>query len=175
VAEPVIDIRKVVTGRGADTVTSSVADVTLTDVTQLRTGFADNKFGDNIVADTSTIAAENGAVFAINGDDYGYRRSGIEIRNGVTFRDDGARQGLAIYRDGTMALYDERATDAGALLADGVWTTLSCGPGLVTDGEVIAGIGDVEVDTNIGNHSIRATNPAPSSATCRPRAASATP
>ena len=41
-----------------------------------------------------------------------FRTSGIVIRNGVIYRDNGARQGLAIYRDGTMALYDEKTTTA---------------------------------------------------------------
>ena len=154
-----ISIRKVVTGSGNSTVTYFVADVVLGDAGQLRSAFAENKFGTNIIADTSTIAEQNGAMFAINGDYYGYRGSGIVIRNGIVFRDDGARKGLAISRDGTMAVYDEEATDADQLVADGVWTTLSFGPGLVVDGEVVAGIDDVEVDTNIGNHSIQGNQP----------------
>jgi exopolysaccharide biosynthesis protein len=58
-----------------------------------------------------------------------------------------------------MALYDETATNADELLAAGVWTTLSFGPGLVSDGQVLDGIDDVEVDTNIGNHSIQGDQP----------------
>jgi exopolysaccharide biosynthesis protein len=158
-AAPAIDVRKVVTGTGDDTVTYLVADVVLGDATQLRSGFAQNKFGDNIIADTSTIARANDAVFAINGDYYGYRRSGIVIRNGVVYRDDPARQGLALYRDGTVTLYDETSTNADALLAAGVWNTLSFGPGIVEDGEVVVGIERIEIDTNIGNHSIQGNQP----------------
>lgn len=154
-----ITIEKVVVGSGDDTVTYYVADVVLGDATELRAAFADNKFGQNIVADTSEIATGNGAVFAINGDYYGFRTSGIVIRNGVIFRDEGARTGLAIYRDGTMALYDETTTSAEQLLADGVWNTLSFGPGLLDDGELVTGMEDFEVDTNIGNHSIQGNQP----------------
>ncbi|MCB0996846.1 MAG: phosphodiester glycosidase family protein [Acidimicrobiales bacterium] len=158
-AEPQIDISTVVTGSGDDQVTYYVADVVLGDVTQLRAGFAENKFGTNIVADTSDIAAEYDALFAVNGDYYGFRDSGIVIRNGVLFRDDPARIGLAIYRDGTMAVYDETTTTGAQLVADGVWQTLSFGPALLIDGRIVEGIEDVEVDTNFGNHSIQGNQP----------------
>lgn len=154
-----ITIEKVVTGTGANTVTYYVADVQVTDGTQLRSGFAENKFGENIVQNTSDIAEAVNAVFAINGDYYGFRTSGIMIRNGVVYRDDPARQGLAIYRDGHMEVYDETTTSADALLAAGVWNTLSFGPGLVSGGEIVPGIDDVEIDTNIGNHSIQGNQP----------------
>jgi exopolysaccharide biosynthesis protein len=149
----------VVTGSGQDTVTYYVTDVVLSDATVLRSAFAQNSFGTNIVEDTSDIAADNGAVFAINGDYYGFRRSGIVVRNGVAYRDDGAREGLALYRDGTVAIYDETTTTADQLVADGVWNTLSFGPTLVEDGEIVDGIDKVEVDTNFGNHSIQGNQP----------------
>ena len=154
-----ISIRKVVTGSGNSTVTYFVADVVLGDTDQLRSAFAENKFGTNIIADTSTIAEENNAIFAINGDYYGFRTSGIVIRNGVIFRDKGARQGLAIYRDGTMALYDETTTTAQQLVEAGVLNTLSFGPGLLEDGQILAGIDEVQIDTNIGNHSMQGNQP----------------
>jgi exopolysaccharide biosynthesis protein len=158
-AAPGVTVKKVVTGSGGDTLTYFVADVVLGDATELRSAFANNKFGDNIIANTSTIAKANNATFAINGDYYGYRRSGILIRNGVIYRDDPARQGLAIYRDGTMKLYDEKSTTADQLLAAGVWNTLSFGPGLLDNGEIPVGIDEVEVDTNIGNHPIQGLQP----------------
>ncbi len=154
-----IAIKKVVSGTGTDVLTYFVADVVLGDATELRSAFAQNKFGSNIVADTSTIAEANNAVFAINGDYYGFRQSGIVIRNGVVFRDVGARQGLAFYRDGSMKLYDEKATSGAELVAAGVWNTLSFGPGLVDGGEVVPGIDKVQIDTNVGNHSIQGNQP----------------
>lgn len=154
-----ITVSTVVEGSGSEKVTYYVADVELTDATELRGGFAGNKFGENIVADTSDIAAYYDAVFAINGDYYGFRSSGIVIRNGVLFRDDGARTGLAIYRDGTMEVYDETETTGEELIEAGVWNTLSFGPALLDDGEIVDGIEDVEVDTNFGNHSIQGDQP----------------
>jgi exopolysaccharide biosynthesis protein len=154
-----IDVSTVVTGSGDSTVTYYVADVVLTDATVLRSAFADNEFGTNIVEDTSAIAKDNAAVFAINGDYYGFRDTGIVIRNGVVYRDAGARDGLAFYRDGSVKVYDETATTADALVAAGVWNTLSFGPAIVEAGAVVDGIEDVEVDTNVGNHSIQGDQP----------------
>jgi exopolysaccharide biosynthesis protein len=131
----------------------------VSDATIVRSAFADDEFGENIIAYPSTIAAQAGAVLAINGDYYGFRDTGIVIRNGVAFRDKGARQGLAFRSDGSVRLYDETATTAAKLLADGVWNTLSFGPGLVEGGKVISGIDDVEIDTNVGNHSVQGQQP----------------
>jgi exopolysaccharide biosynthesis protein len=154
-----VTISTVVTGSGDSTVTYYVADVTLTDATVLRSAFANNEFGQNITEDTSDIAADNDAIFAINGDYYGFRDTGIVIRNGVVFRDEGARQGLAFYTDGTVKVYDETTTTADQLVADGVWNTLSFGPAVVENGEIVDGIDSVEVDTNVGNHSIQGEQP----------------
>ena len=154
-----INISTVVTGSGDSTVTYYVADVVLDDATTLKSAFANDSFGENITETTSAIAETNNAVFAINGDYYGFRDTGIVIRNGVVFRDEGARQGLAFYRDGNVKVYDETTTTAEQLLADGVWNTLSFGPSLLDNGEVAEGIEDVEVDTNFGNHSIQGEQP----------------
>ncbi len=154
-----ITIDKVVTGSGSDTVTYFVADVTIADATILKSAFANDQFGTNIIADPSVIAQQAGAVLAINGDYYGFRDTGIQIRNGVIYRDEPARQGLAFYADGSMRLYDETQTDAQTLLSQGVWQTLSFGPGLVDGGQILSGIEDVEVDTNPGNHSIQGKQP----------------
>ena len=154
-----ITISTVVTGSGDSTVTYYVADVVVSDATQVRSAFAEDSFGENIIENTSDIAADNDAVLAINGDYYGFRDTGIVIRNGVVFRDEGARQGLAFYRDGTVQVYDETATTADQLVADGVWNTLSFGPALLENGEIVSGIDDVEVDTNFGNHSIQGEQP----------------
>jgi exopolysaccharide biosynthesis protein len=154
-----ISIEKVVTGSGSAQVTYFVADVTVSDATIVRSAFADDEFGENIIANPSDIATGVDAVLAINGDYYGFRTTGIVIRNGVKFRDKGARQGLAFYTDGSAKLYDETRTSADELLDAGVWNTLSFGPGLVDNGKIISGIDSVEVDTNFGNHSVQGDQP----------------
>ncbi|GAA1410915.1 phosphodiester glycosidase family protein [Oerskovia paurometabola] len=154
-----VSVRQVVEGSGDDTVTYYVADVVLGEATDLRSAFAQNAFGENITEKTSDIAAGNDALLAINGDYYGFRSTGIVIRNGVVYRDEGAREGLAFYRDGTVEVYDETTTTAQELVDAGVWNTLSFGPALLDGGDVLDGIADVEVDTNVGNHSIQGEQP----------------
>ncbi|MFE6970985.1 phosphodiester glycosidase family protein [Isoptericola sp. NPDC057653] len=154
-----VSLDTVTQGSGDDTVTYYVAHVALDDATQLRSAFAQDKFGTNITERTSEIAEDNDAILAVNGDYYGFRDTGIVIRNGVVYRDEGAREGLAFYTDGRVEVYDETATTADELVADGVWNTLSFGPAVVEDGQVVDGIEDVEVDTNVGNHSIQGEQP----------------
>ncbi|WP_062213833.1 phosphodiester glycosidase family protein [Demequina oxidasica] len=156
---PDIDITEYTFGTGTDQANYFVADVTFSDIDQLRSAFAQDSFGLNITEDPSDIAADVGAQFAVNGDYYGFRDTGIEIRNGVAYRDDGARTGAVIYDDGTMDIYDETATTADELVANGAWQTLSFGPALVDDGEIVEGIDQVEIDTNFGNHSIQGDQP----------------
>ncbi|MDP9933924.1 exopolysaccharide biosynthesis protein [Paenarthrobacter nicotinovorans] len=154
-----VTISTVTTGSGDSTVTYYVADVVLSDATALKSAFAQDTYGENITETTSAIAQDHNAIFAINGDYYGFRDTGIVIRNGVVYRDEGARQGLAFYKDGTVKVYDETTTTADQLIAEGVWNTLSFGPSLLNNGEIASGIEDVEVDTNFGNHSIQGEQP----------------
>lgn len=158
-SEVSIAIKKVTTGSGNNTVTYYVADVSLSDATQLTSAFAKNQFGRNIIETTSTIAANNNAVFAINGDYYGFRTDGIEIRNGIIYRDEPARIGLAFYKDGSLKLYDETQTSAQQLLNEGVWNTLSFGPALLEDGIIPTSFSEVSIDKNFGNHTIQGNNP----------------
>lgn len=154
-----IEIEKVVTGSGSDQVTYYVADVQLTDSSSLKSAFANNQFGNNIVQVTSEIASNNNAIFAINGDYYGFREDGITIRNGQIFRDVPARTGLAFYEDGSMKIYEETETTAEELIAEGVTQTFSFGPALVENSEAIEDFGDVSIDKNFGNRSIEDSNP----------------
>ena len=154
-----VDVTTHTSGTGSDTITWYAADIQLSSAESLRAAFAQDTFGQNIIENPSAIAAANDAVVAINGDYYGFRDTGIVIRNGVAFRDRGVREGLVLYRDGTLALVDETATSAAALVADGAWQAWSFGPGMVSDGQVVPGIDDVEIDTFVGNHSIQGTQP----------------
>lgn len=154
-----LDIARVETGNGDATLNYFTAKINLNDATALKSAFAQNSFGENITEKPSVIAQDKDAIFAINGDYYGFRDTGIVIRNGVAYRDAGAREGLAFYRDGTVKVYDETATDAATLVTNGVWNTLSFGPTLVESSAVKDGIDSIEVDTNFGNHSIQGLQP----------------
>jgi exopolysaccharide biosynthesis protein len=128
-----ISITKASKGSGTNKVTYFVIDIKLASAKDLRAGLADNA---QHAAFTSDIAAANKAIFAINGDYFRDRNDGIIIRNGVTYRDKPARQGLALYTNGTMRVYDETRTSAAQLLAEGVWNTYSFGPTLLINGAV---------------------------------------
>ena len=120
-----IAISTVETGSGRDTVTYYVADVELSDATDAAGRLSPTTSSAPTSSKiTSEIAEFYDAIFAINGDYYGFRETGIVIRNGVVYRDDGARIGLAIYADGTMEVYDETTTTADELLAASVWNTI---------------------------------------------------
>ncbi len=154
-----ISISRHSSGSGSGALAWFVADVVISDAAQLQNAFADDQFGRNIIAYTSEIAADNDALFAVNGDYYGFRSDGIIIRNGVIYRDVPARVGLAFYLDGGMQVYDETQTTAEELLAAGVWNTLSFGPALLDDGAIAANLENVEIDTNFGNHPIQGNQP----------------
>ncbi|WP_160724526.1 phosphodiester glycosidase family protein [Bacillus sp. USDA818B3_A] len=154
-----ITIKKVTAGSSSNPIVYYVADVTLKSGSTLKSAFANNEFGNNITQNTSVIAKENNAIFAINGDYYGFRQEGITIRNGQIFRDIPARTGLALYKDGSMKIYEETETTAEELVEQGVTQTLSFGPALVENSSAITDFGQVSIDTNFGNRSIQDANP----------------
>lgn len=116
-----------------------IADVTVSDVSFLRAGLANGVFGRNIKETTSDIAKENNAIFAINGDFYGFRDSGPVIRNGVLYRSNkrsGSNDVLAVYNDGSLVTMKEENVDAQNLLDSGVLQIFSFGPTLVDNGQI---------------------------------------
>lgn len=154
-----IQIQKVQTGSGPDQITYYVADVQAKDASSLRSALADNSFGTNIKEDTSEIAEANQAIFAVNGDYYGFRQDGVIIRNGVLYRDEPIRDALALFDDGTMKTYNENEISSSELLAQGATNTLSFGPILIQNGEIASDFSSVKIDTNFGNRSIQNANP----------------
>ncbi|WP_438495151.1 phosphodiester glycosidase family protein [Paenibacillus sp. IHBB 3054] len=131
----------------------------LKEASSLRSAFADSSFGTNIIEDTSAIASSNNAVFAINGDYYGFREDGVIIRNGTVYRDDPVRDAMALFDDGTMKTYDEEEISSSDLLAQGATNTLSFGPILIQDGNIVSDFSSVKIDSNFGNRSIQNANP----------------
>ena len=154
-----INIDKKEEGTGNDKITYYVANVHVKDMSSLKSAFAQNRFGRNITETTSNIASDNDAIFAINGDYYGFRDDGIIIRNGTLYRDISARNGLAFFDDGRMEVYDELSTNGAELLSQGVTNTFSFGPSLLDNGKAINNFDNVKIDDNFGNTSIDKSNP----------------
>ncbi|WP_024864466.1 phosphodiester glycosidase family protein [Butyrivibrio sp. FCS014] len=130
-----------------------VADVTLSSARFLKTAFADDTYGKNVTATTSSIAESNGAVLAINGDYYGVQESGYVIRNGVVYRSTAnGSDVLCIYADGTMEVVNDAEYTAEELVSMGVWQAFTFGPALIEDSEVA-------VDTNTEVDRAKTSNP----------------
>lgn len=120
-----------------------VADVTVSDASDLKTALANNTYGRNITDTTSDMAANNNAVLAINGDYYGARQSGYVIRNGKLYRDtSGNRDALVIQKNGEFKFVSESETSASELLQDGALQVFSFGPVLLNNGENSVGEND---------------------------------
>ena len=114
-----------------------VADITVSDVSYLKTALASNTYGRNITDTTSDIASENNAILAINGDYYGARQSGYVIRNGSLYRNSsGNRDALAIMKNGEFKFVSEGETSAETLLQNGALQVFSFGPVLLEDGSI---------------------------------------
>ena len=115
-----------------------VAEVIISSPEYLQTAFAKNAYGRNVTQKTSEMAENNNAIFAVNGDYYGARETGLVVRDGVIYRDSTSRdrENLVIYEDGSLDVITERGADPEELIANGALHILSFGPGLVVDGEI---------------------------------------
>jgi exopolysaccharide biosynthesis protein len=117
-----------------------VADIQVSDPSYLKTALANNNYGRNITETTSDMAEGNNAIFAINGDYYGFRDGGYVLRNGVTYRNEarsGDNDALVIDKDGNLSVVSEGDVSLDLLSEEGAWQVLSFGPGLVEDGEIV--------------------------------------
>lgn len=115
-----------------------IADIEVSEVSYLKTALADDVFGRNIKDTTSEIAEDHQAIFAINGDFYGFRDYGYVLRNGVLYRDvAGDVEALLIDKDGDFSILEESEVNLSNLDGSSLWQILSFGPTLVNDGEVV--------------------------------------
>jgi exopolysaccharide biosynthesis protein len=118
-----------------------VADIQIKDATLLKTALAHDVFGRNIKETTSAMASRNQAIFAINGDYYGFRNAGFVLRNGILYRSTSLAseqdQALAIDYSGNFTIIDESETESSQLAGAGFWQIFSFGPALVDDGQVV--------------------------------------
>lgn len=128
-----------------------VADITISDISLLQSAFANDTYGKNIKATSSTIAESVNAILAINGDFYGARTSGYVIRNGVLYRDtmvSSDQEDLVIYADGSFEIITEGLISAQSLLDNTAVQVLSFGPGLISNGTILVDSND-EVDQSM--------------------------
>ncbi len=125
-----VDIEKV----QQDGVTYYVADIYLAEPKYFKTAFAQGRFGSGIHDDTDTIAQENGAVIAINGD-YSGNNAGPVVRNGVLYRDEVFKDALVMYADGSMKTFSAGELDLSNMTEQNVWQVWTFGPMLLDNGQ----------------------------------------
>lgn len=133
-----LTVNKVTTGTGSDKVTYYVADVKVSNISYLRTGFASGEYGKNIRASVQDMANDYNAILAMSGDYYGNTDSSVVIRNGVLYRDDIVGTDICVlFTDGTMKTYSPEEFDVDEVIAAGAWQAWNFGPSLLDDnGEV---------------------------------------
>lgn len=110
-----------------------VADVIVNDSSFLKTALAKNTYGKNVKETTSTIAKNNNAILAINGDFYGAQEKGYVLKNGVIYRNTPKtnQEDLVIYEDGTFEVINEDDISLESILKKGAYNVLSFGPALI--------------------------------------------
>ncbi len=133
-----LTVNKVSTGTGSDKVTYYVADVKVSNISYLRTGFASGEYGKNIRESVQDMAKDYNAILAMSGDYYGNSDSSVVIRNGVLYRDDIIGTDICVlFSDGTMKTYSPDEFDVDEVIAAGAWQAWNFGPSLLDDnGEV---------------------------------------
>ena len=115
-----------------------VAEIEVSSAQYLKTAFARDTYGRNITDKTSSIAANNNAILAINGDFYGTHTHGYVIRNGVLYRDvprDNTDY-LCIMSDGSFFITTSDEYSAQELLDMGAWQCFMFGPRLIENGSI---------------------------------------
>ena len=116
-----------------------VATVTIKGDASIKTALADETYGRNVKAKTSTTAQSVNAVLAVNGDYYGARDAGYVIRNGQLLRSDSQdanQEDLVIYQDGSFEIIREGDITVQELLNKGAVQVLSFGPALIENSQV---------------------------------------
>lgn len=116
------------------------ADVSLSSAEYFKKAFAKDTFGKNITQKTSTIAENNNAILAVNGDYYGADSSGYVIKNGRVFRSsvrkDSEYDDLVFQTDGSFKVINEKAVSADELIQNGAYQLFAFGPTLVSNSTI---------------------------------------
>lgn len=134
-----LTINKVTTGTGNDKVTYYVADVKVSNIAYLRTGFASGEYGKNIRESVQDMATDYNAILAMSGDYYGNSDTSVVIRNGVLYRDDIIGTDICVlFTDGTMKTYSPEEFNADEVIAAGAWQAWNFGPSLLDDNGNVA-------------------------------------
>ena len=112
-----------------------VADIHVRDVTSIRTEAAQGDFGTRYTRLVRDIAADAGALLAIDGDTYTHVKKSFVIRNGVLYRDTPIENTdlCVLYRDGRMETPKWGTFDAQEIIDAEPWQVWGFGPALLDE------------------------------------------
>ncbi len=116
-------------------VTYYVADLYVQDATSIRTEAARGDFGMRYTRKVKEIAADAGALLAIDGDTYTHVKKSFVIRNGVLYRDtliDGTDL-CVLYRDGRMETKKWGTFTREEIIDSDPWQVWGFGPALLDE------------------------------------------
>ncbi len=120
-------------------VTYYIQDIYIRSIDNIRTAFAQDKYGRGITENTLEMAVRNNAICAINGDYYGAGGSGdcVVIRNGYLYKSSPDGDVLVLYYDGTMKTYSKDEFDGDTAMANNAYQAWCFGPALLKDGKAM--------------------------------------
>ena len=122
-----------------DTLTYFVADIYIAELKYLRTAFAQDADTMGHKALTTTIAQENDAIIAINGDFcLNNWSTGVVLRNGQPYKKNKpSADQFVLYYDGSMESIAPGEFDYDAVVAQGAYQIWSWGPMLLDSGQMM--------------------------------------
>ncbi len=114
-----------------------VIDIHVASINNFKTALAHDSFGSGITESIVDMDKNNGAILAITGDYYGYRTSGLVVRNGSLYRS--IKNNLevgALFFDGTLKTYNQNEYTVNSLIGESPYQVWCFGPGLIGPGGV---------------------------------------
>ncbi|MBQ5991274.1 MAG: phosphodiester glycosidase family protein [Clostridia bacterium] len=112
-----------------------VADIYVSDVTQIRTAAANGTFSKGGSGKMQAVSKRENALVAISGDYYSVQKKSIVIRNGEVYRKSiGSADICLLLRTGEMETIRGSETTLNAVLERDPWQAWQFGPSLLTEG-----------------------------------------
>lgn len=129
-----ISVKQYTKGSSKSPITYYVADIYISKIECLQTGFAKDKYGVGYSENVLSMDARFNAVLTINGDYYGNGKSGVVIRNGIAYRNVADNSDICVlYYNGTMRTFLASEFDFNQAVQDGAYQAWTFGPALLDE------------------------------------------